>query len=104
MMICSSGRVSLYVGLSSKKTQTMCGFMAGVPTVALPISAGGNGPPLRPPGRNPRQIRCKGGALGIESSVWIDGDGRPVATQQLVVSGEAAPGGANVSWALKRAD
>jgi uncharacterized heparinase superfamily protein len=41
--------------------------------------------------------------LTIEDSLWIDGEGRPVATQQLVVSGEAPAGGANVSWALKRA-
>ena len=49
------------------------------------------------------QFRCRGGTLAIEESLWIDGDGRPVATQQLVVSGEAAAGGASVSWALKRA-
>jgi uncharacterized heparinase superfamily protein len=49
------------------------------------------------------QFRCRGGTLGIEDSLWIDGDGRAVATQQLVISAEAAPGGASVSWALKRA-
>lgn len=49
------------------------------------------------------QFRCRGGMLTIEDSLWIDGEGRPVATQQLVVSGEAPAGGANVSWALKRA-
>ena len=49
------------------------------------------------------QFRCRGGALAIEESLWIDGDGRPIATQQLVVTGEAAAGGASVSWALKRA-
>ena len=49
------------------------------------------------------QFRCRGGTLTIEDSLWIDGEGRPIATQQLVVSGEAPAGGANVSWALKRA-
>jgi len=49
------------------------------------------------------QFRCRGGVLSIEESLWIDGDGRPVPTQQLVVSGEAAAGGASISWALKRA-
>ncbi|MGP7794891.1 heparinase II/III family protein [Sphingomonas sp. CLY1604] len=58
---------------------------------------------LRLPGGALWQFRCRGGALTIEDSLWIDGEGRPVATQQLVVSGEAPAGGANVSWALKRA-
>ncbi|AXJ95238.1 MULTISPECIES: heparinase II/III family protein [unclassified Sphingomonas] len=58
---------------------------------------------LRLPGGALWQFRCRGGTLGIEESLWIDGEGRPVATQQLVVSGEAPAGGANVSWALKRA-
>jgi len=49
------------------------------------------------------QFRCRGGTLAIEESLWIDGDGRPVPTQQLVVGGEAPAGGASVSWALKRA-
>ncbi|VVS96042.1 Heparinase [Sphingomonas sp. EC-HK361] len=49
------------------------------------------------------QFRCRGGALALEDSVWIDGEGRPVATQQLVITGQAAAGGAAISWALKRA-
>ena len=49
------------------------------------------------------QFRCRGAALAIEDSLWIDGDGRTIATQQLVVTGEAPAGGANVSWAFKRA-
>ena len=49
------------------------------------------------------QFRCRGGTLAVEPSLWIDGEGRLIATQQLVVSGEAAAGGASVSWALKRA-
>ena len=49
------------------------------------------------------QFRSRGGMLGIEDSVWIDASGRPLHTQQLVVSGEASAGGASISWALKRA-
>ncbi len=49
------------------------------------------------------QFRCRGGALTIESSLWIDGVGRPVSTQQLVISAEAPAGGASVSWTFKRA-
>ena len=58
---------------------------------------------LRLPGGALWQFRCRGGALTIEDSLWIDGEGRPIATQQLVVGGEAPAGGANISWALKRA-
>jgi uncharacterized heparinase superfamily protein len=58
---------------------------------------------LRLPGGAAWQFRCKGAALTVEPSLWIDGDGRPQATQQLVVAGAAPAGGANVSWVLKRA-
>ena len=58
---------------------------------------------LRLPGGALWQFRCRGGTLAVETSLWIDGDGHAVATQQLVVSGEAAAGGASVSWTLKRA-
>ena len=49
------------------------------------------------------QFRCRGGALSVEDSLWIDAHGRPVPTLQFVVSGQAAPGGASVGWLLKRA-
>ncbi len=49
------------------------------------------------------QFRVRGGTLAIDDSVWIDGIAGTVATQQLVVSGEAPAGGASVSWAFKRA-
>jgi uncharacterized heparinase superfamily protein len=58
---------------------------------------------LRLPGGPIWQFRCRGGTMAIEDSVWIDGEGQPIGTQQLVVLGEAAAGGAHVSWALKRA-
>jgi uncharacterized heparinase superfamily protein len=49
------------------------------------------------------QFRCRGGTLTIDDSIWVDGDGRPHPTQQVVVSGETASGGGNISWALRRA-
>nr|WP_255587049.1 heparinase II/III family protein [Hephaestia mangrovi] len=58
---------------------------------------------LRLPGGAAWQFRCKGAMIAVESSLWIDEGGRPQPTQQLVVAGEAPPGGANVSWVLKRA-
>nr|WP_295671324.1 heparinase II/III family protein [Sphingomonas sp.] len=59
---------------------------------------------LRMPGGTLWQYRCRGGTLGIEDSLWIDPDGRPVSTQQLVVTGESPAGGASISWVLKRAN
>jgi uncharacterized heparinase superfamily protein len=71
-------------------------------------TADGQGAILRLPGHGSEQgglwqFRCRGGGLGVEESVWIDGEGRPQSTWQLVVSGETPAGGAHVSWALKRA-
>ncbi|SDA33845.1 heparinase II/III family protein [Sphingomonas sp. NFR15] len=58
---------------------------------------------LRVPGGALWQFRCKGGALAVEPSVWIDGQGRPQSTFQLVVTGDAPAGGTSVGWVLKRA-
>ncbi len=49
------------------------------------------------------QFRCRGGALSLDESVWIDGEGRPNSSTQIVVSGEVPPGGATIGWVLKRA-
>lgn len=49
------------------------------------------------------QFRCRGGAVTIEDSIWIDAGGQMHMTQQFVVEGEAPPGGTSVAWLLKRA-
>ncbi len=49
------------------------------------------------------QFRCRGGAVTIEDSLWIDATGQMHTTQQFVVEGEAPPGGTSVAWLLKRA-
>jgi len=66
-------------------------------------TADGLGAVLRVPGGALWQFRTRAESLIIEDSLWIDGEGRPVATQQLVVSGKAEAGGATVGWVLKRA-
>jgi uncharacterized heparinase superfamily protein len=48
------------------------------------------------------QFRAGAGTISIEESLWVDGDGRPHATNQLVVAGEALPGGVSIGWLLKR--
>lgn len=73
------------------------------PGIEISPTADGLGAVLRIPHGPPWQFRCTGGTLGIEESLWVDADGYPHAASQLVVAGEAAPGGATVSWVLKRA-
>jgi len=73
------------------------------PGIDVAPTADGMAALLRLPGGVLWQFRCRGGTLALEDSLWVDGDGRPHATHQLVVSGEAPAGGASVSWALKRA-
>ncbi len=48
------------------------------------------------------QFRTGIGLLAIEESLWVDGDGRPHPTRQLVVTAEALPGGSSIGWLLKR--
>jgi len=47
-------------------------------------------------------FRARGAALSTDESVWIDAQGRPRPTQQIVLAGEAAAGGAAVNWAFRR--
>ncbi|HMN54656.1 MAG TPA: heparinase II/III-family protein, partial [Sphingopyxis sp.] len=47
------------------------------------------------------QFRTSDGALEIEESLWVDGDGRPHPTEQLVVTGTAPAGGASIGWIFK---
>ena len=70
--------------------------------VAATAAADGQGAMLELADGATWQFRCRGGALAVEDSVWIDGGGRPVATAQLVIGGEASSGGAQVGWMLKR--
>ncbi|URW75727.1 heparinase II/III family protein [Sphingomonas donggukensis] len=72
------------------------------PTVEVAATADGQGAVLRLPGNILWQFRCKGAVLALEESLWIDGDGRPHPTEQIVVSGEATPGGTSVSWWFHR--
>ncbi|MGL4314014.1 MAG: heparinase II/III family protein [Sphingomonas sp.] len=73
------------------------------PGVQVSPTADGQAALLRLPSGTLWQFRCRGGALTVEESLWIDADGRAPSTLQLVVSGETPAGGTNVSWALKRA-
>jgi len=72
------------------------------PAVEVTSTADGQGALLRLKG-SVWQFRCRGGRLSVEDSLWIDGEARPHASQQLVVDGETPPEGMTISWELKRA-
>ena len=48
------------------------------------------------------QFRTGTGVLSVEESLWVDADGRPHPTRQLVVTSEALPGGSSIGWLFKR--
>ena len=73
------------------------------PGVEAAATADGQGALLRPPEGSMWQFRCRGGALAIEESLWVDGRGRMIAIQQLVVTGQVPAGGTGVTWTLRRA-
>ena len=43
-----------------------------------------------------------GAEVEIEESMWVDGDGRPHAIEQLVIQGMVSRGGGQFSWLLKK--
>jgi uncharacterized heparinase superfamily protein len=47
------------------------------------------------------QFRASEGTLLLDDSLWVDGDGRPHPTQQLVISGASPAGGASIGWIFK---
>jgi len=48
------------------------------------------------------QFVASEGALEVDESIWVDGDGRPHPVQQLVLQGLISRGGGNFSWLLKK--
>ncbi|MGZ8997713.1 MAG: heparinase II/III family protein, partial [Allosphingosinicella sp.] len=73
------------------------------PSVEVTATADGQGALLRIRGGSVWRFRCRGGQLGVEESLWVDGQARPHATLQLVVTGETPAEGMTISWELKRA-
>ena len=70
------------------------------PGVEASPTVDGLGALLRLPDGGVWQFRARGGTLAVEPSLAIGGDGRPRATQQLVVSAAAD---AALAWSFKRA-
>lgn len=73
------------------------------PGVEATPTADGSGALLRIPGGPAWHFRCRGARLDLDDSVWIDEKARICPTRQLVLTGEAAPGGATIGWLFRRA-
>lgn len=72
------------------------------PGVEAQVSEDGQGAGLALPDGSYWQFRSGGGEVVLEDSIWADGQGRPVAIQQLVLQGLVSRGGGNFAWLLKR--
>lgn len=73
---------------------------------AVEVSPGGDGKGaiLRLGGEIIWQFHARGGDVAIEDSLWIDGEGRPRESYQMVIQTEALPGGADIGWMFRRAN
>lgn len=69
--------------------------------VAASLTADNMGALLRIAGGPLWQFRTSEGMLAVEESLWVDGDGRPHPTEQLVVTGLTPAGGASIGWIFK---
>lgn len=77
--------------------------------VEVQLSQDGRGAGLLTPDGRLWQFRLRGDEAGTgdvklscEDSLWVDGEGRPHATEQLVIEGLTSRGGGQFSWLLKK--
>lgn len=76
------------------------------PEVEVNLTADGRGAALSLPDGGYWQFRStageEAGEVTVEDSLWVDGQGRPQATQQLVIQGMVSRGGGTFGWLLKK--
>ena len=76
------------------------------PRIEVGLSEDGRGAGLALPDGSYWQLRLGGDQAGqelvVEDSLWIDGQGRPRATRQLVITGLTSRSGERFPWLLKR--
>lgn len=70
--------------------------------VEVGLAQDGQGVGLALPDGSYWQFRSAAGEVSVEDSLWVDGQGRPQATQQLVIQGLVSRGGGNFGWLLKK--
>ncbi len=72
------------------------------PDVEVSLAPDGQGAGLALPDGSYWQFRSGAGTVELEDSLWVDGQGRPQATQQLVIQGLVSRGGGNFGWLIKK--
>ncbi|MCB2076253.1 MAG: heparinase II/III family protein [Novosphingobium sp.] len=72
------------------------------PGIELGLSDDKQGVGMALPDGSYWQFRTGSGEVAIEDSIWIDGQGRPVPIQQLVLQGLVSRGGGTFAWLLKK--
>ena len=72
------------------------------PGVEVATGQGGRGATLALADGGYWQFVAGEGALEVDESLWVDGDGRPHPVQQLVMQGLVSRGGGSFSWLLKK--
>lgn len=74
------------------------------PEVDVNLAADGQGAGLSLPDGSHWQFRsgAESGEVTVEDSLWVDGQGRPQATQQLVIQGMVSRGGGTFGWLFKK--
>jgi len=72
------------------------------PEIEVGLSEDNQGAGLALPDGSYWQFRAANCEITLEDSLWVDGQGRPVAAQQLVLQGLVSRGGGNFSWLLKK--
>ena len=72
------------------------------PQVSVTLADNGKGAGLALPDGSHWQFITGADSLTAEESLWVDGDGRPHAIEQLVVQGLVSRGGGNFGWLLKK--
>ena len=72
------------------------------PDIEVGLSEDNQGAGLALPDGSYWQFRAANCEITLEDSLWVDGQGRPVAAQQLVLQGLVSRGGGNFSWLLKK--
>ena len=70
--------------------------------VEVALTEDGQGAGMALPDGSYWQFRSATGEVSLEDSLWVDGQGRPQATQQIVIQGLVSRGGGNFGWLLKK--
>ena len=95
----------LLVPTGRKGKRGMVGFAMRFhlgPGIEVGLSEDRQGAGLALPDGSYWQFRSGGGEVGVEESIWADGQGRPVPVQQIVIQGMVSRGGGNFAWLMKR--